>query len=120
MGLWEDFGASFQVGNPMPNIPNNPGIHFMGAQGKDLEHVGTILSPEDSTPASLPGEPLRCFSCLCWQRLPGLAYWSGRCAATGRKLNMQSRCDMGFEERPTPLLPKRTAPQTGARHAYRG
>lgn len=99
MGLWEDFGASFLGENPMPNIPNMPRNHFEGAPENDLGHMGNRLSPAASSPASLPGEPLRCFSCLCWQRVPGLAWWCGQCAATGRKLNMQTRCDQGFEER---------------------
>lgn len=118
--LWEDFWANLQAKNPMPNMPKNPKIQFTGAPENELGHKGNSLSPVGDSPATVPGEPLRCFSCLCWQRVPGLAWWCGQCAATGRKLNMQTRCDRGFEERQSATLPKRTAPQSRAHHVQQG
>ncbi|WP_165177596.1 DUF927 domain-containing protein [Desulfovibrio sp. ZJ369] len=49
-------------------------------------------------PIPSPAPALQCFACSCWQRVPGLAWWCGRCVVTGREINMQSRCDRGFEE----------------------
>ena len=64
-----------------------------------------------------PAPPLGCFTCSCWQKVPDLAYWCGRCVVTGRKINMQSRCDRGLEEWQSSPLPERTAPQPGGRRA---
>lgn len=58
-----------------------------------------------------PAPALQCFACSCWQRVPGLAWWCGRCAVTGREIRMRSRCDRGFEEWQASPLPERTAPQ---------
>ena len=66
-----------------------------------------------------PASPLQCFACSCWQKVPGLAWWCGRCVVTGRKINMQSRCDRGLEEWQSSPLPERTAPQPGGRRANR-
>ena len=66
-----------------------------------------------------PAPPLQCFACSCWQKVPGLAWWCGRCVVTGRKLKMQSRCDRGFEEWQASPLEERTAPQPGERRANR-
>lgn len=66
-----------------------------------------------------PAPPLQCFACSCWQKVPGLAWWCGRCVVTGRKINMRSRCDRGLEEWQASPLQERTAPQPGARRAHR-
>ena len=67
-----------------------------------------------------PAPPLQCFACSCWQKVPGLAWWCGRCVVTGRKINMQSRCDRGLEEWQASPLQERTAPQPGGRReSYR-
>ncbi len=59
----------------------------------------------------LDGEPLPCIACTCWQRVPGLAWWCGRCAATGRSINTRSVCDCGFVDWQAAPVELRTAPQ---------
>jgi hypothetical protein len=59
----------------------------------------------------LDGEPLPCIACTCWQSVPGLAWWCGRCAATGRSVSTQSVCDLGFEVWQAAPVELRTAQQ---------
>ena len=39
--------------------------------------------------------PARCICCEFWQKQPGLAWWHGKCALTGRSVNSKTRCGKG-------------------------
>lgn len=65
----------------------------------------------------LNGEPLPCTACTCWQSVPGLAWWCGRRAATGRRITTRSTCDRGFLDWQAAPVELRTAPQRGGAEA---
>lgn len=95
-----DFERNRQVfvgHNPQPPVEKS-----------SLPSAAPAFSPPWPPP---PAPALQCFACSCWQRVTGLAWWSGRCAVTGREITMRSRCDRGFEEWQASPLPERTAPQ---------
>lgn len=104
------YGDEFER-NRQTSVGQNPAPSPVG----DATDAAPDFSPEWLPP---PAPPLQCFACSCWQKVPGLAWPCGRCAVTGRKINMQSRCDRGFEEWQASPLPERTAPQPGARRAH--
>lgn len=91
--------------------------------GTEFERNRQVSAGQNPAPSPAevppPAPPLACFACSCWQKVPGLAWWCGRCAVTGRKINMQSRCDLGLEEWQQSPLQERTAPQPGERRANR-
>lgn len=87
-------------------VGRNP--QFPPVEKSSLPSAAPAFSPPWPPP---PAPALHCFACSCWQRVTGLAWWSGRCAVTGREITMRSRCDRGFEEWQASPLPERTAPQ---------
>lgn len=50
--------------------------------------------------------PKRCYLCDCWQN-GGHCYWVGRCTITGARLDIKSRCTIGFIEPMPPRPPQR-------------
>ena len=128
MSLRETYRHLFEAANLIPKIPTIPKIAALPpAEGncRDIRDIrDTVEIPENGGAAPvmadensggfafpLDGEPLPCIACTCWQRVPGLAWWCGRCAATGRSINTRSVCDCGFVDWQAAPVELRTAPQ---------
>lgn len=123
-----------KVGRPQTVAPVGLSHSSQSSQSKNMREWAERDTPAAVSPSSPPpppvdveneyanfmppAPPLQCFACSCWQKVPGLAWWCGRCVVTGRKINMRSRCDRGLEEWQASPLQERTAPQPGARRAH--
>lgn len=126
--------SSFQTGRPETVAPVGPSSLSSSSSrknvGERVERDTPVAASTSPPPAPVdveneyanfmpPAPPLQCFACSCWQKVPDLAWWCGRCAVTGRAINMQSRCDRGLEVWQASPMPEHTAPQPGGRRANR-